>query len=151
MNRVNQKTIYSNSIEAKMIPEMELYFPKFSEMIEKELTIEEKCILCTGCCNYITVPIDPPTEENLDIYTWYLYHKNIEIYLDHENQWHLLIKTPCENLLQNGFCKIYKKRPSICREYDPFNCSRMGKDYQVLIKNPRGLLRYIRRKSFDSN
>ncbi|MFN3604156.1 MAG: YkgJ family cysteine cluster protein [Leptonema sp. (in: bacteria)] len=145
MHKINQKIVFSNSIEAKGIPEIELYFPKFSKQKEIELSEKEKCILCTGCCNYITVPIDPPTEENLDLYTWYLYHKNIEIYLDHEEQWQLLIKTPCKHLLPNGHCNIYSHRPNICKEYDPKNCSRTGKDYQILITNANQLLRYIKK------
>lgn len=145
MLKIKKKIIYSNTTEAKSIPEMELYFPKFSKKLEEELSIEEKCILCNGCCNYITIPIDPPTNENFDLYKWYLYHKNIEMYLDHDNQWHLLIKTPCENLETDGTCKIYEKRPNICKEYDPNNCSRTGKDYQILIKKAKQLENYIKK------
>ncbi|MCS7204127.1 MAG: YkgJ family cysteine cluster protein [Leptospiraceae bacterium] len=140
--------VKSNQIEARAVPEIELYFPKFSRKEEKSLTSQEKCILCHGCCMYITVPLDPPdNEETIENYLWYLYHRNIEVYLDHNDQWQLLVKTPCENLLPNGLCSIYEKRPKICREYDPSSCSRVGKDYKVLFKTASDFLKFINKKN----
>lgn len=147
MHKIKHKNILSTSIESKQIPEMELYFPKFSKKQEKNMSTEEICIQCHGCCMYVTVPIDPPDdEETIQLYLWYLYHRNIEIYLDHKDQWQILMKTPCENLLPTGYCSIYENRPQICRDYDPKNCSRTGKDYKVLFKTSEEFLKYIHKK-----
>lgn len=147
MYQFKNKSFLSTSVESKDIPEIELYFPKFSKKEEKKMSTEEICIQCHACCMYITVPIEPPEdEETIQLYLWYLYHKNIEIYLDHKNQWQILMKTPCENLLPNGYCSIYENRPQICREYDPNNCSRTGKDYKILFKNPEEFLKFIQKK-----
>ncbi len=131
----------------KEYPEIQLVFPKFNSRIEKKLSQSEKCILCHGCCMYITVPLDPPdNEETIDLYKWYLYHRNIEIYLDHNQQWQLLVKTPCENLKEDGFCKIYETRPTICRNYDSSSCSRTGKDYKILFRNVKDFEKYLIKK-----
>jgi len=148
MHKINQKKILSTNIESKQVPEIELYFPKFKRKIENEHTQEEICVQCHGCCMYVTVPLDPPdNEDTIQMYVWYLHHKNIEIYLDLYDQWQILMKTPCENLLPNGYCAIYENRPKICREYDPTSCSRTGKDYKVLFKSPGAFLKYIKKKT----
>ncbi|GIX41253.1 MAG: hypothetical protein KatS3mg129_0986 [Leptospiraceae bacterium] len=147
MHKIKRKNILSTSTDAKQIPEMELYFPKFSKKLEKQLSQEEICIQCHGCCMYVTVPLDPPEDEDtIQMYIWYLYHRNIEIYLDLYNQWQILMKTPCENLLPSGYCAIYENRPKICKEYDPQNCSRTGKDYKVLFKTPEEFLKYLSKR-----
>ncbi len=147
MDFIKSRNILSSDMESKQIPEIELYFPKFSKKQEKNMTQQEICIKCHGCCMYVTVPLDPPdNEESIQMYIWYLYHRNIEIYLDHNDQWQILMKTPCKHLLPTGYCSIYENRPKICKEYEPDNCSRTGKDYKILFKNSEEFIKYINKK-----
>ncbi len=122
--------------------EVELHFPKFEN--EESMTESEICIACNGCCSYVTAPLEPPrSKAQKDMYTWYLLHRNVEIYIDHDKEWQLLFKTPCDKLKANGFCGIYETRPKICRDYTPDGCSRAGKDYIELFKNPEELNAYL--------
>lgn len=132
----------------RLSPEIELNFPKFEN--EDKMTESEICLACTGCCRYVTVPIEfPRAKAKLDEYVWYLLHRNVEIYIDHDNDWNVMFKTPCDKLLDNGMCSIYETRPQICRDYSAKSCSRTGKDHKFLFKRPQELLDYLaeRKKS----
>ena len=125
--------------------EIELVFPKFKN--EENMTESEICLACHGCCNYITVVIDyPRSKDERDSYGWYLSHKNVEIYIDHDNDWNLLFKTPCNHLKPDGACAIYETRFEICREYEADACSRMGTDYKKLFATPDELYDYLNEK-----
>ena len=122
--------------------EIELNFPKFEN--EETMTTSEICVACAGCCNYVTVPLAyPRSKDQRDMYTWYLLHRNVEIYIDHDNDWQLLFKTPCDKLQSNGMCGIYADRPQLCRDYSPDSCSRTGKDYVHLFKKPDEMMAFL--------
>lgn len=82
------------------------------------------CKDCNGmCCKYVAMEIDTPeTLEDFENIRWYVAHKNISIYVDEDNKWHIEFATPCEFLGKDNLCKIYEKRPEICKKYDPENC-----------------------------
>lgn len=122
--------------------EIELIFPKFPD--EDRMTESEICVRCHGCCMYVTVPLDSPrSKDQKDLFRWYLLHRNVEIYIDHDRQWQILFKTPCTKLLDNGMCAVYETRPQICRDYKADACSRVGKDYIELFKTPAELDLYF--------
>lgn len=50
-------------------------------------------------------------------------HKNVNVYIDEEGEWHLEFLTPCEFLGEGNKCKIYDKRPEICKEYNHDECT----------------------------
>lgn len=119
-----------------------LVFPQFEN--EDKMTESEICVRCTGCCRYVTVEIDKPrSKEKIELYTWYLLHKNVQIYIDNEKTWNLLFITPCTKLGDDGKCKIYHTRPQICKDYSPKSCSRTGKDHTHLFMTPDALLEYL--------
>ncbi|MBE7413019.1 MAG: YkgJ family cysteine cluster protein [Leptospiraceae bacterium] len=120
-----------------------LVFPKFPN--EDKMTETEICLACHGCCNYVSVEIEfPKNKETLDHYTWYLHHKNVQIYIDNDNAWNLLFITPCVQLQPNGMCSIYETRPNLCREYSAKSCSRTGKDHKFLFETPDAMLDYLK-------
>lgn len=122
--------------------EIELVFPKFPD--EDKMTESEICVRCHGCCMYVTVPLDSPrSKDQKDLFRWYLLHRNVEIYIDHDRQWQILFKTPCTKLLDNGMCAVYETRPQICRDYKADACSRVGKDYIELFKTQAELDLYF--------
>ena len=69
-----------------------LVFPKFEN--EDKMTESEICCKCTGCCRYVSVDIQKPrSKDQIDLYTWYLLHKNVQIYIDNDKGWNLLFIT----------------------------------------------------------
>ena len=83
------------------------------------------CENCKGnCCKYVAIEIDTPeTKEDFEDIKWYVVHKNVQVYVDEENIWHIEFLTPCEHLGEKNKCKIYNKRPTICREYNHDECT----------------------------
>lgn len=119
-----------------------LIFPQFEN--EDKMTESEICCKCTGCCRYVTIPLEKPrSKEKIDHYIWYLLHKNVQIYIDNDGDWNLLFITPCTKLLPTGKCAIYPTRPKICKDYSPKSCSRTGKDHTHLFMTPEAMLEYL--------
>ena len=88
---------------------------------------KSKMISCDDCraecCKDVSVEIDKPNNfEDFETLKWFLAHKNIEIYVDHEGSWMVEFKTECKNLDENNKCKIYANRFKVCREHDPSEC-----------------------------
>ncbi len=84
----------------------------------KKLPIKQQlCIACRRCCKSVGMYLDPenyiaPKKEVARFYA----ARGFEIY---EHSGLLLLihpDLPCPNLTEKG-CRIYSKRPAICREY----------------------------------
>jgi Fe-S-cluster containining protein len=84
----------------------------------------KNCSNCDGkCCKYVVIQIDnPETLEDFENIKWFLCHKNVNVFVDEDNDWHVEFLTPCEFLGENNLCGIYDKRPAICREYAQDEC-----------------------------
>ncbi len=135
--------------QLKTAGEVDLTFPRFEN--EKQMDQTEICLKCHGCCMYITVPLEyPRSNDQRDLYTWYLLHRNVEIYIDHDKSWAIIFKTPCDKLLANGMCSIYETRPQLCRDYSPDSCSRVGKDHVHLFQTPAEMHAYLDRNKKKS-
>jgi len=82
------------------------------------------CSSCKGnCCRYVVIEIDKPeTLEDLDFVKWYVCHKNVNVFVDDDNEWHVEFLTPCEFLGEDNLCQIYEKRPQICRDFSVDEC-----------------------------
>lgn len=73
-----------------------LVFPKFEN--EDKMTVSEICCKCTGCCRYVSVDLQKPrSKDQIDLYTWYLLHKNVQIYIDNDKGWNLLLLHLAQN------------------------------------------------------
>ena len=84
------------------------------------------CDGCDLCCKYIALEIDTPEDKNdYEQIRWYLAHKNVWVWIDHDDSWNLQFNTPCEKL-DKQLCTIYDKRPQICRDYSTDACERYG-------------------------
>lgn len=135
-----------------VVDEIELHFPQFEN--EDQMTESEICIACHGCCSYVTVPLEyPRSRQKRDLYTWYLHHRNVEIFIDHDRVWNLLFKTPCDQMSTDGACNVYETRPDICREYSAKACSRVGSDHTDLFRTPEDMFEYLenRKRSRSAN
>jgi len=111
------------------------------------------CLACTQCCHYVAIEIDEPdTREEFDNICWYLYHPGIEIYVDHEDTWNVLVHTTCENLLPDGQCNVYETRPNICRHFPNDTCEpNTGEPAEkVLLKTAADLEAWMRLTRTDA-
>src|SRR6056297_3108632 len=90
---------------------------------------------CKGCdarcCKYVAIEIDCPEDiEDFENIKWYVCHKDVYVFVEEDNTWKIEFMTPCEHLDKNGWCKIYEKRPQICRDYNPEECLFHNEDYK---------------------
>ncbi len=70
------------------------------------------------CCRYVALEIDKPTcKRDYDNIRWYLLHKGVSVFVDHEGGWNIEFQTVCEKLGEDGYCRYYEQRPRICREH----------------------------------
>jgi len=86
---------------------------------------KKTCKDCNGkCCRYIAIEIDAPeTKEDFENIKWFVAHKNVNVYIDEDEEWHVEFITPCEFLREENECKIYDNRPEICKEYEHNECT----------------------------
>jgi len=115
---------------------------------------KSQCDRCTGlCCRYFALPIDTPqTREDYDDIRWYLSHKNIIVFVE-KKDWYINIKNKCRHLSEKDHrCRIYDRRPRICRQYRHADCDYVeGKyDYQLHFTDDRQMQEYMKIK-FDNN
>lgn len=84
---------------------------------------DHPCFECAKCCTYVAVEIDTPTtSREYDQIVWYLYHENVEVFVDWQDAWHVLFRARCEKLSHTGTCRVYEKRPAICKDFDWREC-----------------------------
>lgn len=96
------------------------------------------------CCTYISVHIDTPTTKvDFDELEWFVAHENISVYKDDENSWIVEVMTPCKNLKDNK-CAVYENRPTVCRNYDPENCTHNSEEIptKILFRNPEDVRKF---------
>ncbi len=94
-------------------------------MSKKKLNKDIKtCNECDGkCCKYVAIEIDvPETLEDFENIKWYVCHENVHVYVEEDGSWNIEFITPCRHLDENNRCTYYKKRPTICREYNQEEC-----------------------------
>lgn len=112
------------------------------------------CDKCTGlCCRYFALPIETPTDkEDYDDIRWYLCHKDTTVFVE-EGDWYLNINNKCRYLSEKDYsCKIYAKRPKICRGYTISQCdlTEGEYDYELHFTSAEQMTEYIKIK-FDNN
>ncbi len=116
--------------------------------------VKKTCENCEGeCCKYVAVEIDTPeTLKDFEDIKWFVMHKNVNVFIDEDDVWHVEFLTPCEFLDKNGRCSIYEKRPQICRDYDqeecPFHNSYKEKH---TFKSLEDIEKYIKKNFKDEN
>lgn len=106
------------------------------------------CSQCGKCCNYITLSIhEPEDDEDYDEIVWFLMHKGIKVYIaEEDDDWYVEIETPCKHQAEDGRCMIYEDRPNVCREHDPEECEHHGdgSPYKILFREPDDFISYLR-------
>jgi Fe-S-cluster containining protein len=84
---------------------------------------DHPCHECNKCCSYVAIEHDEPsTMKDYDHMVWYLYHKDISIFVDWESAWYIKFESRCDNLTPQGLCSVYDHRPAICKDFDWREC-----------------------------
>ncbi|HCN20292.1 MAG TPA: hypothetical protein DIS73_08480 [Planctomycetia bacterium] len=107
------------------------------------------CRDCDACCKYVSVEIDKPaTKAEIEDIKFYLYHEDVSVYIDHDNDWYILFKSRCNKLDSNGLCTIYEDRPPICKNFERDSCHEedWNTSHKVLFRDVNDLMRYLRRR-----
>jgi Fe-S-cluster containining protein len=91
---------------------------------------ESLCMKCdAGCCRTVAVEWQKPTSrKDWEQVRWLVAHKNISVYLDHDDDWLIEFKTDCTHLDKNNRCLIYDNRMPICREHPADSCEMAGEE-----------------------
>jgi Fe-S-cluster containining protein len=115
---------------------------------------KSQCVKCTGlCCRYFALPIETPEDkDDYDDIRWYLCHKDITVFVE-DGDWYLNIKNKCKHLSEKDYrCKIYDKRPRICRQYRHKDCDFVEGEYnyELHFTNDKQMEEYIKIK-FDND
>ena len=118
------------------------------------MTKKVSCDECTGlCCRYFALPVETPEDrEDYDDIRWYLCHKDITVFVE-DGDWYINVKNKCKHLSEKDrSCRIYNKRPKICRDYTLKDCDLVeGEyDYELHFTSDRQMEEYIKIK-FGNN
>ena len=113
-----------------------------------------QCEKCTGmCCRYFALPIETPEDkDDFDDIRWYLCHKDVTVFVE-DGEWYINIKNKCKHLSDKDHrCKIYNKRPNICRGYKHDDCDYVEGEYnyELHFTNDKQMDEYIKIK-FENN
>lgn len=94
-----------------------------SAALEKERA--HPCFNCQHCCTYVATEVgEPESNKEYDEILWFLYHRNVCIFIDWDEDWYIQFNTPCDKLTPTGLCSVYEERPFICADYDWQECER---------------------------
>jgi Fe-S-cluster containining protein len=106
------------------------------------------CLTCALCCSYIAVEIDAPRSvKNATEILWHLYHHQVSVYRDSDDDWVVQFETRCRHLLADNKCGIYATRPHICREYSDDSCEVNAEDEGTTFYTPEAFLNYLKGRS----
>jgi len=111
------------------------------------------CEQCDAlCCRYIAVEIDQPTsKQDFDNIRWYLLHKNVQVFSNHQDDWYIETLTDCEWLGDDKRCLHYEDRPQLCREHgsdDEILCEYVDNPYNLLFKTIEEFETYLDREGY---
>ena len=104
------------------------------------------------CCKYVAIEIDiPTTKTEYDYIRWYLLHKDMNVFIDHDKKWHVEFKTPCEMIDKDGKCLAYDIRPKICRTHgnDDEECEYFDSPYLFYFSDTKQYEKYLNKKKID--
>jgi Fe-S-cluster containining protein len=115
------------------------------------IPVDDKCSRCHGstCCTYATEALGTlRAKADFDHLLWQVSHDNIEAYRD-DSGWYLLIRGSCEHLAADGSCRIYARRPQVCRDYSNDWCEfdePAERHFRHHFRNYHELLAYCRKR-----
>ncbi len=122
-------------------------------MKEKEKPFVPPCDRCGGkCCEYIAIEIGKPvTKTDFDHIRWYLLHHKVHVFIDHDKKWYVEFRSPCEAQDSTKRCRIYGRRPKICRDHGNVDgeCEYFDNPYKRYFKSADEFEKYLEYKGID--
>jgi len=107
------------------------------------------CAECAAaCCRHVAVPIDTPeTRGDFDDIRWYLAHRRVSVFVE-DGDWYVCFHSTCEMLDQASRCRIYDRRPRICRKYSVLTCEFRGEGeaHDLCFETPAEIEAYAKLK-----
>ncbi len=111
------------------------------------------CEKCGGrCCGYVAIEIDrPTTKKEYDHIRWYLVHKDVHVFVDHDKKWHIEFKSSCTHQSANKRCEIYSTRPQICRGHgnSEGDCEYYDTPYSLNFTTAAEFEKWLKKKGID--
>jgi len=109
--------------------------------------VSNTCEKCDAlCCKYFALEIDKPTTRNdFENIRWYISHQRTSVFIQ-EGKWYLNVKNRCKYLDSSNRCKIYERRPAICRRLNPERCEYHDRNAAREIKTIKQLEKYLEEK-----
>lgn len=122
-------------------------------MKEQEKIFKPPCTECGGsCCRYVAIEIDRPSSKtDYDHIRWWLLHRDVNVFIDHDKKWHVEFRGVCENLGPDSQCRDYNRRPEICRTHGNLEeeCEYFDSPYLYYFSNIREFERYLDKKKIN--
>jgi len=105
---------------------------------------EADCRKCGAkCCKYYALEIDEPdTRKEFDDIRWYVAHEKTSVFVE-DGKWYLHVFARCNYLDKDNRCRIYEKRPRICRKYNMTECEFEGWEPELLFRKPEEVEAYF--------
>jgi len=91
----------------------------------------------------------PNTPDDFNDIRWYFYHKPAVVLIDNENDWIVELPIKCEQLDENGKCKIYNKRPSVCQALKLKDCPANIDDIKEKFQNDDDYKKWLEKNHPD--
>jgi Fe-S-cluster containining protein len=106
------------------------------------------CLECGQCCRYVAVGIDAPTSiRAASEIVWHLYHENVSVYRDADDEWVVQFEARCRNLQDDNKCAIYEHRPQICRDHSEISCEvNSADDEGITFVRAEEFIAYLERR-----
>jgi Fe-S-cluster containining protein len=128
-------------------------FPYERAAFEKEPPMTTPVITCDAChglcCTGIALEIQKPrTKEEFADVRWYLFHQHTHVYVDRDGDWIAEMDLPCAHRdPKDGRCRIYAKRPPICRKAKHADCERNFEDARVRFRTVEEYDRWLKKRN----
>jgi len=119
--------------------------PKPLPVLQESRPGPVECTECGKCCTYVAIEIEEPTRPSYATHIlWYLYHENVTVYVDGNDEWCVQFAARCRNLADDLLCKIYAIRPHICRNFDNQTCEVNGEGEGITFHTPEEFVEYLK-------
>lgn len=107
----------------------------------------KECTVCAKCCTYVAVGVEPPRSlKGASDLLWYLYHRDVTLYIDGEGEWSVVFEARCRHLRPDLLCGVYEHRPEICRDFDNTTCDVNDPDGGTDLRTPQEYLDWLARR-----
>ncbi len=101
------------------------------------------------CCRTVVIEVDAPRSlRDYSDLVFYLHHGGTEVVVaesGRKREWYIQYHSPCRNLSKDGRCRIYVKRPLVCREYDWQHCERNTSSAMHYIRSTEEFYEFLKK------